>query len=410
MPDKALSEFLTEQGIAALKARNKDRAFEFLSQAIQNDQENERAWLWLSGAVSDNAERKYCLEWVLALNPHSEAARKGLAALPDTTGSLSPLRQVEPEPPQAAADPPPEPPAPPTPEPPAEPATGQRISFENMLPESAAPAPAAAEPTSFSLPSTSLEPPAASAQTQALPVSTESATATFPALSGTDQNTRMDALRSDDPVAQLWAQQPWLTIWLKPGSTMRKIVAVNPPNVVFVMAILAGINDALNWAFWISLGSGGVVWEALIGALPLGAFSGLSMLYVWGWLLRVVGAWLGGEGSSNDVRLAVAASSLPRVASIIFWPLLFVLLAFASGNVLGSVVLAVLVLGFSGIVTLLSIWSLVIFVPCLAAAHRFSIWESLGTMLIGYFILVSPLLLCGCFFFSLLRQAAEAMM
>lgn len=90
-PDETMTSYLTDQGIAALKAGDKDRAFEFLVQALHNDQHNERAWLWLSGTVSDMAQRRYCLEWVLAINPQNAMAQKGLSSLPPDTGSSSPL-------------------------------------------------------------------------------------------------------------------------------------------------------------------------------------------------------------------------------------------------------------------------------------------------------------------------------
>jgi hypothetical protein len=64
--DEAFTELLVDQGIDALKAGNKDRAYELLVQAIQNHQHNERAWLWLSGSVADPAERRYCLQCSLA--------------------------------------------------------------------------------------------------------------------------------------------------------------------------------------------------------------------------------------------------------------------------------------------------------------------------------------------------------
>ncbi|MFP4436093.1 MAG: hypothetical protein ACLFVO_02510 [Chloroflexaceae bacterium] len=86
-------ELLTEQGIAALKAGDKRRATELLNEAVQIDPHNERAWLWLSGAVTDNAERRHCLEWVLAINPENSAAQRGLAALPANT-SASPHADI----------------------------------------------------------------------------------------------------------------------------------------------------------------------------------------------------------------------------------------------------------------------------------------------------------------------------
>jgi tetratricopeptide (TPR) repeat protein len=48
---------------------------------LELDENNEQAWLWLSGVVDDDADRRVCLENVLALNPNQTAARKGLAKL-----------------------------------------------------------------------------------------------------------------------------------------------------------------------------------------------------------------------------------------------------------------------------------------------------------------------------------------
>ena len=53
---------LLQQGIEALKAGRKAEARKLLSQVIQQGQHNETAWLWLSGAVDRDSERRFCLE------------------------------------------------------------------------------------------------------------------------------------------------------------------------------------------------------------------------------------------------------------------------------------------------------------------------------------------------------------
>ena len=70
---------LLKEGIQALKAGQRERAKALLMQVIEADEENERAWLWLSGAVETDEERRICLENVLTLNPDNELAQKGLA-------------------------------------------------------------------------------------------------------------------------------------------------------------------------------------------------------------------------------------------------------------------------------------------------------------------------------------------
>lgn len=72
---------LTERGIAALRAGDREAARALLAAAVRRRPDDARAWLWLSGAVSDPAAQRYCLERVLALDPGCAPARAGLEAL-----------------------------------------------------------------------------------------------------------------------------------------------------------------------------------------------------------------------------------------------------------------------------------------------------------------------------------------
>jgi tetratricopeptide (TPR) repeat protein len=70
---------LLRAGIAAAKAGQRERARDLLMRVVEQDEENALAWLWLSGVVDSLDDREICLENVLALDPDSDAARKGLA-------------------------------------------------------------------------------------------------------------------------------------------------------------------------------------------------------------------------------------------------------------------------------------------------------------------------------------------
>jgi len=70
---------LLQEGIAAAKSGQRERAYELLVQVVQADEENVLAWLWLSGVTDSLDDREICLENVLALDPTNDAARKGLA-------------------------------------------------------------------------------------------------------------------------------------------------------------------------------------------------------------------------------------------------------------------------------------------------------------------------------------------
>ena len=91
---------LLKQGIAALNAGRKAEARNLLMQVVQQDERNEMAWLWLSGAVDTHQERRTCLENVLAINPNNGIARRGLGSLIAKEGVRS-LRSVSPPTPGA---------------------------------------------------------------------------------------------------------------------------------------------------------------------------------------------------------------------------------------------------------------------------------------------------------------------
>ncbi|MBC8161767.1 MAG: tetratricopeptide repeat protein, partial [Roseiflexaceae bacterium] len=57
---------LVYQGALAAAEGRSDEAQALLMRAIELDEQNELAWLWLSGAVSDPGDQQIALENVLA--------------------------------------------------------------------------------------------------------------------------------------------------------------------------------------------------------------------------------------------------------------------------------------------------------------------------------------------------------
>src|SRR5512144_3023563 len=90
-PAPVSADALFAAGIAAAKAGDSTQAFELLSRALASEPRHERGWLWLSGVIAGDAERYYCLEQVLAINPHNTAAQRGLSMLPRGLTPSSPL-------------------------------------------------------------------------------------------------------------------------------------------------------------------------------------------------------------------------------------------------------------------------------------------------------------------------------
>ncbi len=69
---------LLYEGAVAVSTGRKAEAQEKLLKVIELDEQNEQAWLWLSGAVEDPSDQEIALENVLALNPNNTAAQEGL--------------------------------------------------------------------------------------------------------------------------------------------------------------------------------------------------------------------------------------------------------------------------------------------------------------------------------------------
>jgi tetratricopeptide (TPR) repeat protein len=95
--DRKSADILTRQGLAALRAGDKSRAYTMLTQALTFNEHNDQTWLWLAATMSNPAERRYCLEQALEYNPENATARHGLALLSDVTARAPGLAE-EPQP------------------------------------------------------------------------------------------------------------------------------------------------------------------------------------------------------------------------------------------------------------------------------------------------------------------------
>jgi hypothetical protein len=94
MPLPTIDELL-DQSIDAYKDGDKEISSKILAKVIQLDPNNERAWLWISGIVSSDAERLFCIKRILAINPQNEVAKYGLNLLPADIEPIQPSLQKQ---------------------------------------------------------------------------------------------------------------------------------------------------------------------------------------------------------------------------------------------------------------------------------------------------------------------------
>jgi hypothetical protein len=91
-----------ELAIAAIRSGRKEEGRQLLNLLIQQNPNNEMAWLWMSSVVDSDDKRVRSLSHVLAINPHNSLAQRGLrylgAELPPPAAPPVP-KAVPPEPP-----------------------------------------------------------------------------------------------------------------------------------------------------------------------------------------------------------------------------------------------------------------------------------------------------------------------
>lgn len=83
-----------QTGIQYFKAGNKTSALQIFQKVLEQEPNNEVAWLWLAACVDKPEQKKECFHKVLAINPNNTNAQKALAELElQTIPDIKPIPQ-----------------------------------------------------------------------------------------------------------------------------------------------------------------------------------------------------------------------------------------------------------------------------------------------------------------------------
>lgn len=194
-------------------------------------------------------------------------------------------------------------------------------------------------------------------------------------------------------------ENPWVSIWLSPRETIRKIVDRDPTYGVIMLGALAGGLAGLNSSLSASLGEAPVALPAwLVPYLPIwtflspfiGAAAGVAAIYASAFIFQWVGRALGGVANWREVCAASAWAEVPQIClAVVALGLLLVTgvtqAFFPSLPPADPDAAARAARHFTeadGVALIVSIWSLVIFIQSLAEVHRFSVWRAFGTFVL----------------------------
>jgi Yip1 domain len=188
-------------------------------------------------------------------------------------------------------------------------------------------------------------------------------------------------------------QNPFLTIWTRPRSTIRGIVNTNPDFRVLPIAIAGGMLEVLQLESMVFAGDQLTVLPIVLIAVVLGPPVGLILLYAGAWIVEMSCRLLGGQADSSEVRSALAWSSVPFLATIPLWILRLAclgreLFTLDKPSLSGQPALAYFLAATVVPELILSVWWMLVTVKALGEVQRFSAWRALSSML----LLLSPVI------------------
>jgi hypothetical protein len=186
---------------------------------------------------------------------------------------------------------------------------------------------------------------------------------------------------------------PWVSIWIKPRATMQQIVETNPERLVLFITALAGIDQVLNRASTRDLGDR-MEWPYIfLIALIFGPIGSLLSLYLGGALIHWTGRWLGGQGTPQTIRAALAWSRVPLVWRSLLWiPELALfrqeLFTAETPNIDANPMSALLLMGLGVMEMAIGVWAFIVLLKCLGQVQGFSAWKALANVLLPTLLLL----------------------
>ena len=168
---------------------------------------------------------------------------------------------------------------------------------------------------------------------------------------------------------------PWLTIWLSPRQTIRRIVGAEVRPGWWPVVILVALGQITGNLRFDAPGAVNVSQSVM--PMTLVALQVVFGVLVGPFLLAIVGGWFGGDADPADIREAIVWSYVPLAIG----GLCTITVVFASlRGPLGTTALLLVPFVLAAVVGV--IWSTVAQVITLAEVQRFSILRSIACVLI----------------------------
>lgn len=182
---------------------------------------------------------------------------------------------------------------------------------------------------------------------------------------------------------------PWRDIWLHPRLVTRDFLYSSDPlrNALW-LALITGVFNAMDRASSSNQGDDVSTLGLIFSILVSGLISGLLTYYVGSWLLKVVGKWVGGVGTTREMRIVSGRiTGMLGIMIGLFWvPELLIAgrdaFTLATPLLDSSMTRSLLFSVLVGVESLLAIWAFVLTLHAIGEIHGFSAWKSLLVLIL----------------------------
>lgn len=187
---------------------------------------------------------------------------------------------------------------------------------------------------------------------------------------------------------------PWIRIYFSPRVVVRRGLAEREKNKRYLIGLvyLFGVCFILVQAFFRTLGDHIDITWILASSVMFGFPIGLVLWLMYSGIFYWIGRLLGGCGEWEELRIATAWAFIPYVSRLIIGLpqiLLFGQELFKSYTVQIELNLLLLLLYvfFMILNIIFVLWFFFVLFVSIAEAHQFTIWQGMGTVLIGMTLL-----------------------
>ncbi|NGX44480.1 MAG: hypothetical protein K1060chlam3_00647 [Candidatus Anoxychlamydiales bacterium] len=201
---------------------------------------------------------------------------------------------------------------------------------------------------------------------------------------------------------------PWLKMWVKPKTTIRKVVDCNPNFRLFWLSAIYGIVSLLSSSQSFALGHRFHFFLILFLCLIVAPIWGYIVFSVSSFFIFLTGKWLRGRAKYKEVRSAIAWSNAPMIVNIFLWILL---LSIFREDILRNFPASFVFLKSQRVVLFLillcqlvvSVWIIVLYINALSEVQKFSIGKAVLNILIAIVIFASVFFAIALVYFLIMK-------